>query len=554
MALVWPGLRAQGTSLGTFRWQLQPYCNVLTVAVVQQGTNYHVDGSDDQCGASRLAGVVGLAFVNPDGRVGLGLTTVTTPGGTPIHIDAVVSPASGNGTWRDSAGNTGTFALTPGAGTSGAPRPVPPGGIAPGSITNAQLAPGSIGAANLAAGAVAAGLAGLGSCGPGQYLRGVGAGGALVCTALTPPTSTTLPFGEGFYIDMAIGRDGLPVISHYDASAEGLRVTHCGNMGCTAGNVSTLVDHPPAKVVGLWTSLAIGSDGVPVIAHADATARTLRLTHCGDPTCAAGATTVEPDPVSGGSAIAFRGWVAIGADGLPVLSHSDLSGRALRVTHCGNVTCSAGSTSTTIVQPAGSGGFVSSGPVAIGGDGLAVVSHTEVDPSVPGGPATLYLTRCTNQTCTAATAVATLQGVYNVALGGLAIGSDGWPFMTRGSHISQTLDVTHCATPTCSTFSVTLADAPAGGNVGRDSDVAIGTDGLPVISHWDYAAQALRVTHCGNLRCQSGNISTTVDDPAGAVGSHTAIAVGVDGFPVIAHRDATAQALRVTKCYSRDCR
>jgi hypothetical protein len=34
-------------SLGTFRWQLRPYCHVLTLAVTQNGAGYRVEGTDD---------------------------------------------------------------------------------------------------------------------------------------------------------------------------------------------------------------------------------------------------------------------------------------------------------------------------------------------------------------------------------------------------------------------------------------------------------------------------------------------------------------------------
>lgn len=76
------------------------------------------------------------------------------PGGTPIHIEATIDIASLNGTWRDSAGNNGTFIFTPGAGIGGAPRPVPAGGVAPGSITSIQIAPGAVGATQVAANAI----------------------------------------------------------------------------------------------------------------------------------------------------------------------------------------------------------------------------------------------------------------------------------------------------------------------------------------------------------------------------------------------------------------
>ena len=50
-------LNASAQALGTFRWQQQPFCNVVTFNVVQQGAVYQLDGFDDQCGgaASRAA-------------------------------------------------------------------------------------------------------------------------------------------------------------------------------------------------------------------------------------------------------------------------------------------------------------------------------------------------------------------------------------------------------------------------------------------------------------------------------------------------------------------
>ncbi len=117
--------------LGTFRWQLQPYCNVVSLTVTQVGAQYRVEGTDDQCGAGRdLASAIGMAFQNPDGTIGFGLTIVVAPGGAAVNIDAEISLATLSGTWRDSTGATGTFAFRTGAGTGGTPRPQPGGGRA----------------------------------------------------------------------------------------------------------------------------------------------------------------------------------------------------------------------------------------------------------------------------------------------------------------------------------------------------------------------------------------------------------------------------------------
>lgn len=109
--------------LGTFRWQMQPYCNVVTLNVTLQNGVYRLDGTDDQCGAEKAASAVGTAFGNPDGSIGLGLTIVPAPSGAPVHIGATISLATLSGTWHDSTGQTGTFVSTRGAGTGGTPRP-----------------------------------------------------------------------------------------------------------------------------------------------------------------------------------------------------------------------------------------------------------------------------------------------------------------------------------------------------------------------------------------------------------------------------------------------
>ena len=131
---------ADAQSLGTFRWQLQPFCNVIIVNVTQSGAVYTLDGYDDQCGAPTRAPLVGLATPNPDGTIGFGLQLVTTPSATPVAVRASITLAALGGAWSDSAGNSGTMVFNGAA--AGSPRPtvVPafPAGLAAGGarVTN----------------------------------------------------------------------------------------------------------------------------------------------------------------------------------------------------------------------------------------------------------------------------------------------------------------------------------------------------------------------------------------------------------------------------------
>lgn len=169
---------AQAQPLGTFRWQIQPYCNVLSVAVTQNGSIYTLDGTDDQCGTATQAAVVGTAFPNPGGTIGLGFTVVSTPGGAPTHIDATITLPSASGTWRDGAGNTGTFTLTPGAGTGGSPRPA--GGLGIGTIDTSEVQSRV-----------------LGTCPSGQAMQGINQDGSVACGATGSGTITGVTAGAG---------------------------------------------------------------------------------------------------------------------------------------------------------------------------------------------------------------------------------------------------------------------------------------------------------------------------------------------------------------------
>lgn len=113
--------RAAAQYVGTFAWQLQPFCNRVVVAVTQSPGGYELRGYDDQCGGSQpRAPLTGNAVLNSDGSVQLALSLMT-PTAVPIGVAATVNLASSSGPWHDSRGNSGTFAF--GTATGGPPRP-----------------------------------------------------------------------------------------------------------------------------------------------------------------------------------------------------------------------------------------------------------------------------------------------------------------------------------------------------------------------------------------------------------------------------------------------
>jgi hypothetical protein len=131
LAMILTPVLTSAQTIGTFRWQLQAFCNVVTLTVTQNSGIFTLDGFDDQCGAATRAPVTGLAAPNPNGTIELGLNIVVSPSGAPVHVATAISPATLGGTWRDSTGATGNFVFTPGNGTGGSPRPVPTATVIP---------------------------------------------------------------------------------------------------------------------------------------------------------------------------------------------------------------------------------------------------------------------------------------------------------------------------------------------------------------------------------------------------------------------------------------
>ncbi len=103
----------------------------------------------------------------------------------------------------------------------------------------------------------------------------------------------------------------------------------------------------------------------------------------------------------------------------------------------------------------------------------------------------------------------------------------------------------HCTTRTCSRWD-TPQTVDSAGDVGRHTSLAIGIAGNPVISYYDSSFTNLKVVHCTTPACSSWDTPQTVDS-AGDVGRYTSLAIGVDGNPVISYYDFTNGDLKVAR-------
>lgn len=520
-------------SLGSFRWQLQPFCNVVTVTIAARGGVYAVDGSDDQCGATQRAPLVGTATPNPDGSIGLGLHLVTSPSGRGLDLAARITLDTLSGPWNDSAGHAGTFVFN-GAG-GGTPRPLP-------TVPVTALAPGSIGAAQINPAQVQGRITG--TCPKGHALTFIEPDGRPHCTATTRVLDTVTTGISGLYPDLAFSTTGSLLVASYSSALGTLRLVECREPGCTSDWSARSIDSPGFST-GQTPSIAMGSDGRLVIAHQaqpTPSSSSLRISHCDDARCSTATSRTIPQApgANGGRHPAL----AIGRDGLPIAASYHAAEERLNVVHCADPSCAGvtnmGPLDLGIVRP-GAGAVA----IATGSDGLPLLAYSY------DALRAVRVAHCGDVRCSAGTIYTSVDvGQYENGPIALAIGADGLPLMAYRSSVG--LRVTHCGDVSCTAGVMSTTVEPARPNAGVAPAVVIGRDGLPLIVHQTGQQGRLLVTHCADARCTAA-ATTDRGDAVGLDDNTLSVALGPDGLPAIASFNLSPAALRITRCGSVSC-
>ena len=382
-----------------------------------------------------------------------------------------------------------------------------------------------------------------GSCPPDHFIRGFEADGSPLCAPARNILSTVDTggmVGEG--ASLAIGADGLPVISYRDITNNALKVARCNDPACAGGDetLSTVVGD-----VGHVTSIAIGADGLPVIGYYDATNVDLKVAKCNDPACAGEDETLSTVDDVGDVGLTIS--VAIGADGLPVISYFDDTNDDLKVAKCNDAACTGGDETLSTVDSAGFVGLFSS--IALGADGLPVIAYpdeTNFD---------LKVAKCNDAAC--AGGDETLSIVDSAGFVGstpsIALGADGLPVISYTDRTTHDLKVAKCDDAACAGGGETLSTVDSAGQVGEMTSIALGADGLPIVSYHDSTNRDLKVAKCNDPACAGGDETLSTVDSAGEVGIFSSIEIGADGLPVIGHHDQTSFDLRIAKCSHPSC-
>lgn len=133
----------------------------------------------------------------------------------------------------------------------------------------------------------------------------------------------------------------------------------------------------------------------------------------------------------------------------------------------------------------------------------------------------------------------------------LALDSSGRPVISYLDRTNFDLKLVHCGDLTCSSGNSIVA-VDSSGMVGAATALVLDSAERPVISYYDMGNAALKLAYCGDPMCSSGNSIVTVDRGPG-VGSSTALALGIGGKPIIAYRDDTNGDLKVVQCGDVTC-
>lgn len=237
----------------------------------------------------------------------------------------------------------------------------------------------------------------------------------------------------GFDASIAIPSDKLPFLSYYDATRKDLKVLKCGNTACSNNNAIARID--TVGSVGDFTSVAISSDGLPVISYLG---KGLKVLKCGNSFCSSGNTITVVDS---SFAAGYFTSIAIGLDGLPLVAYSlNNSFATLKVLKCGNISCSIGN-KISVVDTGRVGEDVS---VSIPADGLPIISYLDVSNY------DLKVVKCGNSSCSSGNVITRLDTLGNVGVGtSIAVPTDNLPVISYWRLSSADLKVVKCGTPTC---------------------------------------------------------------------------------------------------------
>lgn len=371
----------------------------------------------------------------------------------------------------------------------------------------------------------------------GHALKVLHCGNSSCSTGNTIATPDSID-NVGQYTAITIDSSNRPVVSYYDATKGILKVLHCGNAACTAGNVIAMPDLTSSN--GVQSSVKLNAAGKPVVAYFDFTKKSLKMLFCGNANCTA-SNTISTVDASGD--VGRYPSLVLSNNGNPAVSYLDLMNGKLKILRCGNQLCSAGNNIVSVSGAGGVTGYFSS--LKLDTNNLPVVSFYNLSNG------DLNILQCGNALCSANNSVVVPDITGNVGMyTSLNLDASNNPIVSYYDATNGDLKVLHCGSTTCNPNSNVVADSAA--NVGQYSSLKLDSMGKPVVSYWDQTNGDLKFLHCGNANCTAGN-SITSPDTTGNTGWDTSLQIDSIGNPVISYFSNTESAMKILHCTHSNC-
>jgi len=339
---------------------------------------------------------------------------------------------------------------------------------------------------------------------------------------------------------LAIGTDGFPVVVHETLTSPlELKIVHCTSNDCSTKDSPTTLD-----ITGFNTrpSITIGNDGFPVISYFDGSigeGNPIKVVHCTNVNCS----TFDTPQIIDAGPNSVDSSITIGTDGFPVISYADaFSVAKLQFVHCTSVNCSTFDSPLILDSDTRVG---TSSRVKIGTDGFPIISYAIINN--PG----VRILHCTSIDCSTFDVAKTLDslstGIFEVDM---ALGSDGFPVLSYNEvHVSEQR-VLHCTSIDCSTSdSPLIIDSGAFSTFSSSVSIAISSDGFPIVIYSSGSANDLTLVNCITIDCSIVSFPLLFDT---GIGFSTSTAIGSDGFPAISYQDSGG-GISLVHCQDVNC-
>lgn len=277
--------------------------------------------------------------------------------------------------------------------------------------------------------------------------------------------------------------DRRPVITFADGlgASTGVRLVVCEDVTCTTRstrvitNTSSLTQNIQ-PVVGL-------SNGRPFVAYYN---QRLELYRCADSECSAGSLRTVDATVRSG----FYPSIAVGSDGVPVISH--LRNNTPGVAHiyrCADGNCATGSTilTRTFARPP------LYSHIALRDGSIPVIAHTLYEANPPGVDS-LHVYTCHDAACTTGSASPPSVAPGRIRVTDLSLRPNGLAFITYASDADTKIYFNQCHDQFCQSSSTGIVASFAAGRVGHTLSVL--SDGTAIILHTAPGNDDVALTRC----------------------------------------------------------